>query len=90
MLTPDTHGPVVQVGEVMVGPGTGMAMSDHDIHGTEVVGKEPSVSLALYGYALTRFPSVAWYHPAFGTVRTSAWSGPTPGRTWRSCSPMTK
>ncbi|HPU51480.1 MAG TPA: hypothetical protein PK359_07970 [Burkholderiaceae bacterium] len=60
---------VVQVGEVMVEPGNGMAMADHDIHGTRVIGTEPAVSLALYGYALTRFPSVAWYHPEFGSTR---------------------
>lgn len=63
---------VTQVGEVMVEPGTGMAMSDHDIHATEVVGDAPAIGLALYGYALVRFPSVAWYHPAFGTTRSGA------------------
>lgn len=63
---------VVQVGEVLVEPGKGMAMADHDIHNTRVVGSEPAVSLALYGYALTRFPSVAWYHPQFGSTRASA------------------
>jgi len=26
----------------------------------------------LYGYALARFPSVAWYHPQFQSVRTTA------------------
>ncbi|MBC7635414.1 MAG: cysteine dioxygenase [Acetobacteraceae bacterium] len=61
---------VVQVGEVMVEPGNGMAMSDHDIHSTDVVGDAPAIGLALYGYALVRFPSVAWYHPAFGTTRS--------------------
>ncbi|MBX9944070.1 MAG: hypothetical protein K2Y40_08320 [Reyranella sp.] len=65
------HATVEQVGEVMLAPGTGMAMADHDIHSTEVVGDDPAVSLALYGYALARFPSVAWYHPRFGSVRTS-------------------
>ena len=60
---------VVQVGEVMVEPGNGMAMADHDIHGTRVIGNEPAISLALYGYALTRFPSVVWYHPEFGSTR---------------------
>jgi predicted metal-dependent enzyme (double-stranded beta helix superfamily) len=62
---------VTQVGEVLVAPGTGMAMADHDIHSTEVVGGEPSVTLALYGYALARFPSVTWFHPAFSSVRTT-------------------
>jgi predicted metal-dependent enzyme (double-stranded beta helix superfamily) len=60
---------VIQVGEVMVAPGNGMAMADHDIHATEVVGREPAVGLALYGYALARFPAVVWYHPAFGSTR---------------------
>jgi predicted metal-dependent enzyme (double-stranded beta helix superfamily) len=60
---------VVKVGEVMVEPGNGMAMADHDIHSTEVVGKEPAIGLALYGYALVRFPSVVWYHPEFSSVR---------------------
>lgn len=62
---------VVQVGEVVVEPGHGMAMADHDIHSTEVVGDEPAIGLALYGYALARFPSVVWYHPAFRSTRAS-------------------
>jgi predicted metal-dependent enzyme (double-stranded beta helix superfamily) len=60
---------VEQVGEVMTEPGNGMAMADHDIHSTTVEGYAPAVGLALYGYALTRFPSVAWYHPKFGSMR---------------------
>jgi hypothetical protein len=31
----------------------------------------PAIGLALYGYALVRFPSVAWYHPQFGSVRAT-------------------
>jgi predicted metal-dependent enzyme (double-stranded beta helix superfamily) len=63
---------VAKVGEVMVEPGNGMAMADHDIHATEVVGAEPAIGLALYGYALTRFPSVTWYHPQFSAVRATS------------------
>ena len=62
---------VIKTGEVIVEPGTGMAMSDHDIHRTEVVGHEPAIGLALYGYALPRFPTVAFYHPEFKSVRTT-------------------
>jgi len=62
---------VVITGEVLVQPGTGTAMSDHDIHSTEVLGTEPAIGLALYGYALARFPSVAFYHPALNSTRTS-------------------
>jgi predicted metal-dependent enzyme (double-stranded beta helix superfamily) len=62
---------MMRVGEVMVEPGNGMAMADHDIHSTEVVGSEPAIGLALYGYALARFPAVAWYHPEFSSVRAS-------------------
>ena len=62
---------VLQVGEVLVAPGTGMAMADHDIHSTVVEVDEPAIGLALYGYALARFPSVAWYHPQFGSMRAS-------------------
>lgn len=65
---------VTQVGQVTVEPGNGMAMADHDIHSTMVLGQEPAIGLALYGYALDRFPSVVWYQPAFGTIR------PTPSR----------
>ena len=65
-------GSVVKVGEVMVEPGNGMAMADHDIHSTEVVGREPAIGLALYGYAVTRFPSVVWFHPEFSSVRATA------------------
>ena len=61
-----------KVGEVLVEPGNGMAMADHDIHATEVVGDRPAIGLALYGYALTRFPSVAWYIPEFSAVRATA------------------
>ncbi len=63
---------IIQVGEVMIEPGKGMAMADHDIHATEVVGDAPAIGLALYGYALDRFPAVAWYHPAFGATRSGA------------------
>ncbi len=62
---------VAKVGEVIVEPGNGMAMADHDIHGTLVLGNEPAIGLALYGYALVRFPSVVWYHPQFGSTRAS-------------------
>jgi predicted metal-dependent enzyme (double-stranded beta helix superfamily) len=60
---------VAKIGEVMVEPGNGFAMADHDIHSTEVVGEQPAIGLALYGYALARFPSVVWYHPEFSSVR---------------------
>jgi hypothetical protein len=60
------------VGEVLVQPGHGMVMADHDIHATRVVGDKPMVALSLYGYALARFPSVAWYHPQFQSVRATA------------------
>ena len=62
---------VEKVGEVMVEPGNGVAMADHDIHSTEVVSAEPAIGLALYGYALARFPSVVWYHPQFTSTRAS-------------------
>ena len=60
---------IEKIGAVMVEPGNGMAMADHDIHSTKVVGEEPAVGLALYGWALARFPSVVWYHQQFGSVR---------------------
>jgi len=62
---------ITQVGEVLVEPGNGMVMADHDIHSTVVVGDQPAVSLALYGYALARFPSVTWFHPEFASVRAT-------------------
>jgi predicted metal-dependent enzyme (double-stranded beta helix superfamily) len=58
--------------EVLVAPGQGMAMTDHAIHATEVVGNRPAIGLALYGYALARFPSVVWFHPEFASVRAGA------------------
>jgi predicted metal-dependent enzyme (double-stranded beta helix superfamily) len=61
---------VAQIGQVLVEPGNGFAMADHDIHSTAVVGDTPAIGLALYGYALARFPSVVWYHPEFSSVRT--------------------
>ena len=59
------------IGEIIVEPGTGMAMADHDIHSTEVIGTEPAIGLALYGYALARFPSVAYFHPKLSSTRTT-------------------
>jgi predicted metal-dependent enzyme (double-stranded beta helix superfamily) len=63
---------VEEIGEVTVAPGRGMAMADHAIHATAVVGDEPAIGLALYGYALARFPAVVWFHPAFSSVRAGA------------------
>ncbi len=60
---------IERIGEVLMEPGHGFAMSDHDIHSQEVVGKNPSVTLALYGRAFERFPAVFWYHPEFSSVR---------------------
>jgi predicted metal-dependent enzyme (double-stranded beta helix superfamily) len=65
----DGYARVEEIGEVTVAPGQGMAMADHAIHATEVIGTEPAIGLALYGYALARFPSVMWFHPAFSSVR---------------------
>ena len=62
---------VAKVGEVLVQPGTGIVMADHDIHSTEVVGNQPAVGLALYGWALARFPSVTWFHPEFQSLRAT-------------------
>ena len=63
---------LTRIAEVLTQPGHGMAMSDHDIHSTAVLGDEPAIGLALYGYPLSRFPSVAWYHPEFATMRSGA------------------
>ncbi len=63
------HASIARVGEVMMQPGVGFAMADHDIHSTLVEGDAPLVALALYGYALARFPSVRWYHPPYQSVR---------------------
>ena len=62
---------VIKTGEVVVRPGHGMAMANHDIHSTIVEGTEPAIGLALYGYALARFPGVVWYLPDFGSTRMS-------------------
>ena len=61
---------IEEIGEVTVAPGQGMAMTDHAIHATEVLGATPAIGLALYGYALARFPSVVWFHPEFSSIRT--------------------
>jgi predicted metal-dependent enzyme (double-stranded beta helix superfamily) len=65
----DGYATIEETGEVTVVPGQGMAMTDHAIHATEVLGTEPAIGLALYGYALARFPSVIWFHPEFSSVR---------------------
>jgi predicted metal-dependent enzyme (double-stranded beta helix superfamily) len=63
---------VERIGEVTVAPGEGMAMADHAIHATVVIGDEPAIGLALYGYALARFPSVVWFHPDLSSTRAGA------------------
>jgi predicted metal-dependent enzyme (double-stranded beta helix superfamily) len=68
----DGYATVEEIGSVTVAPGQGMAMTDHAIHATEVVGGIPAFGLALYGYALARFPSVVWFHPEFSSVRAGA------------------
>ena len=60
---------VAKLSEMIMERGHGFAMGDHDIHSQEVLGDEPSVILALYGHAFTRFPSVVWYNNEFSTVR---------------------
>jgi predicted metal-dependent enzyme (double-stranded beta helix superfamily) len=65
----DGYATVEELDTVIVAPGQGMAMADHAIHSTEVLGSEPAIGLALYGYALARFPSVVWFHPAFSSIR---------------------
>ena len=60
-----------EIGQSLVAPGLGMVMTDHAIHDTVVIGDEPAIGLALYGYALVRFPSVVWFHPAFSSTRAS-------------------
>jgi predicted metal-dependent enzyme (double-stranded beta helix superfamily) len=65
-------GTVEAINEVVVEPGHGMAMADHAIHATIAIGEEPAIGLALYGYALARFPSVVWFHPEFSSVRAGA------------------
>ena len=65
----DGYATIEEIGEVMVAPGQGMAMADHAIHATEVLGSEPAIGLALYGYALSRFPAVVWFHSEFSSVR---------------------
>ncbi len=69
--TRDGYATIEEIGEVTVAPGHGMTMTDHSIHATEVIGSEPAIGLALYGYALARFPSVVWFHPEFSSVRAA-------------------
>ena len=60
---------VAKIGEMIMEPGRGFAMGDLDIHSQEVLGDQPSVILALYGYTFQKFPSVIWYNQEFSTVR---------------------
>lgn len=62
---------LVKVAESVVRPGSGVAMASHDIHSNMVIGKEPAIALALYGYAVARFPSVVWFNPDLGAVRAT-------------------
>jgi predicted metal-dependent enzyme (double-stranded beta helix superfamily) len=61
---------IEQIAEETMGAGTGIAMLDHDIHGTLAIGDKPARALALYGYALNRFPAVVFFHPQFSSCRT--------------------
>ena len=63
------HATIEEIGQAKVAPGLGMAMTDHTIHSTEILGNTTAYGLALYGYALARFPSVLWYNPEFNAVR---------------------
>ena len=45
--SPPGKASVAKLGEVTVAPGVGMAMADHDIHSTIVLGDEPAIGLAL-------------------------------------------
>jgi predicted metal-dependent enzyme (double-stranded beta helix superfamily) len=63
---------VEEIGQSLLAPGLAMAMTDHALHRNDVVGDAPSYHLALYGYAIARFPAVVWYHPEYSTVRASA------------------
>lgn len=69
--SPPGQATVIKTGEVIVRPGQGMAMADHDIHSNIVIGTEPAIGLGLYGYAIARFPGVVWFHPEFGSTRVS-------------------
>jgi predicted metal-dependent enzyme (double-stranded beta helix superfamily) len=64
------HATVEPIGETTVEPGQGFGMADHDIHATEVLGDQPAIGLALYGYPLVSFPAVTWFHLQWETVRT--------------------
>lgn len=44
-------------------------MADYDIRATDVLGNQPAAGLALYGYALSRFPSVVWFHLQLESMR---------------------
>jgi predicted metal-dependent enzyme (double-stranded beta helix superfamily) len=61
---------IEQIDETVLEPGAPFAMADHDIHSTLAIGDRPIRSLALYGYALNRFPAVVYFHPQFKTCRT--------------------
>jgi predicted metal-dependent enzyme (double-stranded beta helix superfamily) len=61
---------VEQIGEMTIAQGKAMVMQDHDIHSTIVTGNQVSRAIGLYGYALTRFPAVIYYHPQFNSCRT--------------------
>ena len=63
---------IEEIGRVVVEPGVGMVMADHDIHSTDVLGDQPFVGLAMYGYAINKFPAVVWYHTQFAEVRACA------------------
>lgn len=62
-------GQVEEIGQSLVAPGLAMVMADHAIHSNEIVGNETAWGLALYGYALARFPPVLFFHPQWGTTR---------------------
>ena len=61
---------VEQVSEMIVRKGTVSTMADHDIHSVLTVGTKPARAIALYGYALNRFPDVLYFHPHFNSCRT--------------------
>ena len=66
------HARIKETSRIILEPGIGMVMADHDIHSTDVLGDVPYVGLAMYGYAISRFPAVVWYHTEFDHVRACA------------------
>ncbi len=64
-----TRARVEETHSITLAPGTGMVMSEHDLHSTFVLEGGEARILNLFARPFEQFPRVVFYHPKWGTRR---------------------